>query len=500
MRILLGGGLRRKGVRKGSAEGNERHGGDGVGDLHDAAEHRRQVPDEGRDDSDCKQGGAEAQPAAAVVGGRDAGEEHLPENRGDMHDPIQDARLLVIITFLVASIDHERVAELVPPVGMADLRLVPVTLDDLHDPINTALCLLIRLNHDGEDVLLRAAIAIRLQLRAAARLREDQPKLLFGLVPPSGLDGEVNGRGHLAIPELEVALYVGVVQILRGRRLLRDVVHGDAAGAACFALNRDGHVLVLHTLLDLEDVLVVVGVEGEGAWFVVIHDHHLGSGEVLAQHSQPRHVIATWVGEVHEELLVVFVGRVIDDLDADSLRRDARRERQGPPDWHIVRVRDRRAVAGLVVHIGSRVSAALPVHVDRQGADALEYGVLRRREMHRYDFPRVLALAAASAAPAVARRGHHRRQRMPALLFVTSDPLAARHAPDCSHPVLRATLGQALVFHLDEFRQLLVGDILPVLLDDGHLDVRQLLVRHRGDAHRLLILVLDGALLGHLEA
>jgi len=76
----------------GCAQRHEHHGGDGVLEANGAAEMRRQVADDGGEQADDDDGDDEAGPAVQVVGGRNAGEQHLPEDGEEVHDVVETGR------------------------------------------------------------------------------------------------------------------------------------------------------------------------------------------------------------------------------------------------------------------------------------------------------------------------------------------------------------------------------------------------------------------------
>lgn len=62
---------------------------------------RRQVPDDGGEEADGADGDQEAGPAVPVLGGRDAGEQDLPEDGDEMHDVVVAGRQVFLATVIV---------------------------------------------------------------------------------------------------------------------------------------------------------------------------------------------------------------------------------------------------------------------------------------------------------------------------------------------------------------------------------------------------------------
>lgn len=86
---------------------HKHHGSDRVLEADGAAEVRRQVPDDGREQADDDDGDDEAGPAVQVVRGRDASEQDLPEDGEEVHDVVETGRqpffprVLLILVFWV---------------------------------------------------------------------------------------------------------------------------------------------------------------------------------------------------------------------------------------------------------------------------------------------------------------------------------------------------------------------------------------------------------------
>lgn len=76
----------------GCAECHKHHGSDRVLEADGAAEVRRQVPDDGREQADDDDGDDETGPAVQVVRGRNAGEQDLPEDGEEVHDVVETGR------------------------------------------------------------------------------------------------------------------------------------------------------------------------------------------------------------------------------------------------------------------------------------------------------------------------------------------------------------------------------------------------------------------------
>lgn len=73
-------------------ECHKHHSSDRVLEANGAAEVRRQVPDDSREQADDDDGDNEASPAIQVVCGRDASKQDLPEDSEEVHDVVETGR------------------------------------------------------------------------------------------------------------------------------------------------------------------------------------------------------------------------------------------------------------------------------------------------------------------------------------------------------------------------------------------------------------------------
>lgn len=73
-------------------ECHKHHSGDRVLEADGAAEVRRQVPDDRREQADDDDGDDETGPAVHVVCGRDASKQDLPEDGEEVHDVVETGR------------------------------------------------------------------------------------------------------------------------------------------------------------------------------------------------------------------------------------------------------------------------------------------------------------------------------------------------------------------------------------------------------------------------
>lgn len=88
------------------AQSHEHDSGDSVAKADGAAEARRQVSDDGREEANYNDGHHETGPAVPVLRGRNEREQNLPEHCQEVHDVIAAGRetLLSTLIFIIVSI------------------------------------------------------------------------------------------------------------------------------------------------------------------------------------------------------------------------------------------------------------------------------------------------------------------------------------------------------------------------------------------------------------
>lgn len=71
---------------------HKNHSSDRVLEANGTPKVRRQVTDDGREEANDEDGDDKTGPTVQVVCGRDAGEQHLPENSEEVHDVVETGR------------------------------------------------------------------------------------------------------------------------------------------------------------------------------------------------------------------------------------------------------------------------------------------------------------------------------------------------------------------------------------------------------------------------
>mmetsp|Transcript_16481 Transcript_16481/g.51804 ORF Transcript_16481/g.51804 Transcript_16481/m.51804 type:complete len:323 (-) Transcript_16481:436-1404(-) len=206
--VLLRRNLRGKGVRQAGAEGHERDGRNLVGDAHAAAKEGRKVAHQRGHEAYHAQGEDEAEPAAAEAGGRDDCKEELPDERDGVDAPLRGPCLRLL---LEAAIAADRGGKLLPPLPEVLRQEVPVHAAPrearkpgwlaLGDDDNVA---------DGPALL---PVCGALELHAGAGIAERDLEALAALhvMPRAAKDADLDGPGHLSMPEGDGAFGVHVV-------------------------------------------------------------------------------------------------------------------------------------------------------------------------------------------------------------------------------------------------------------------------------------------------
>lgn len=86
------------------AQSYEHHSSDGVFEADGAAKMWRQVTDDSSQQADDGDRDYKAGPAIPIVGGRNEGEEKLPEDGEEVHDVVKTGGQLLLATFIIVII------------------------------------------------------------------------------------------------------------------------------------------------------------------------------------------------------------------------------------------------------------------------------------------------------------------------------------------------------------------------------------------------------------
>mmetsp|Transcript_39782 Transcript_39782/g.69888 ORF Transcript_39782/g.69888 Transcript_39782/m.69888 type:complete len:219 (+) Transcript_39782:161-817(+) len=131
IRIHLRSGLRRKGVRQGSAKCDKRNCSDLIGHVHGTSKHRCHVADDCRNKRNHQKGTDEANPTSTIVSRRNKSKEQFPRDRQDVHHPVKLCRFSAIFS----GANMNGVNKLISPIGVANLCFGPVHLHPGHHSI-----------------------------------------------------------------------------------------------------------------------------------------------------------------------------------------------------------------------------------------------------------------------------------------------------------------------------------------------------------------------------
>mmetsp|Transcript_72695 Transcript_72695/g.157112 ORF Transcript_72695/g.157112 Transcript_72695/m.157112 type:complete len:831 (-) Transcript_72695:130-2622(-) len=371
--VLGRGGLGGEGVGERGAEGDDGDGRDLGGDAEAAAHEVREVADEGRDDADRHQRGEEAEPAVAVVRGRDAGKEDLPEDRDPMHDVVHRGGrpgLPLLLLLVAAALHAQGIDELLLPIPVADGGLVPIHRRHAHKAVHTVLHLAVRLDDDGAHGHV-PLVTLDQRGTTGGLLNDDAERLLI-LIAAAGQDLDLDEGLSLTILERQGAAgFLIVSTCLRGV-ILGLVAATDLATAAIAALDMDGQGLDASVLRHLDQGFL----EADLARVVVVNDADLGL-RVLAELSLDlAAIVALRIGELNREVLVLLEVSVVDDGDLDDLPLAIRPKLQGALGHLKVLAALRSAVDGLVAHLHcATLHFTGADDLDLHLADALHHGV-----------------------------------------------------------------------------------------------------------------------------
>mmetsp|Transcript_12329 Transcript_12329/g.33914 ORF Transcript_12329/g.33914 Transcript_12329/m.33914 type:complete len:285 (+) Transcript_12329:132-986(+) len=123
--VLLCGCLRCEGVWQRSPKSDKCDGGNRFRDAHRAAKQARHVPNQGGNKADHAQRREKTKPTVQVVARRHDCEHKFPRKHDEVHNPVKDRRLFQT---LPAATYEDRLDDLVVPVRVANLHLIPVEL------------------------------------------------------------------------------------------------------------------------------------------------------------------------------------------------------------------------------------------------------------------------------------------------------------------------------------------------------------------------------------
>mmetsp|Transcript_99036 Transcript_99036/g.278346 ORF Transcript_99036/g.278346 Transcript_99036/m.278346 type:complete len:419 (+) Transcript_99036:727-1983(+) len=291
-----------------------------------------------------------------------------------MHRVVHHGRRLiwkaVVVVAILPAIDVDRRHELVAPVRVADLGLLPFSLQSVHQAINSLPGNILAFHDHGQNARISAAVGVRVELRAALdRAVEDDPEMLRELVSAARVDFDLDAALYLLVGELQGAF--NSLEIRAGDRcvVFRAVRARDLAGTAVLPHHRDRDLVVSNLLHDVQLVLL----EGEDAGQVVVHDDYCYRLVVAEAHLGERVLRgARLIKEVYVEFLVLLVGEVIHNVNLDGLDALEGFECQRALDGHVVARRLGGAVAGLVVYTASQAHVAGTPDTQGDRADALE--------------------------------------------------------------------------------------------------------------------------------
>mmetsp|Transcript_38156 Transcript_38156/g.81109 ORF Transcript_38156/g.81109 Transcript_38156/m.81109 type:complete len:245 (+) Transcript_38156:436-1170(+) len=152
-----------------------------------------------------------------------------------------------------------------------------------------------------------ATVMVRIHLGPTNSFIEDQSEVLYAIVAAHRLDGQLDILGQLTMLELDATRSFLIVYACDGRVVLSSELASHLARATLAAMHDDLDLLVLRTFLNIHDIVL----ERELTWEIIVDD---GYGGCLVGPHLPFAIIQLFF-QVHVEVLVIFVGSVIDDRD-----------------------------------------------------------------------------------------------------------------------------------------------------------------------------------------
>mmetsp|Transcript_4908 Transcript_4908/g.14742 ORF Transcript_4908/g.14742 Transcript_4908/m.14742 type:complete len:279 (+) Transcript_4908:856-1692(+) len=213
---------------------------------------------------------------------------------------------------------------------MTDRRLVPTHVHDALDLVDAIFVAFVALNHNREDVFLRAAVPGVVERGATSGLGENYAECVDGIEASHGLNGDRDDRLHLSSAERELTALTFEVPALDRGIALESVLDRDVATTTAHSANFDRRLLITHLRRVQSQV---IRLEAQHSGVIIVDDRDLTLADLaqvgpevllLADHFRPR--------EHHEEVLAVLVARVVDELHLD--RRSGRQRLELEPAVH----------------------------------------------------------------------------------------------------------------------------------------------------------------------
>mmetsp|Transcript_78540 Transcript_78540/g.225078 ORF Transcript_78540/g.225078 Transcript_78540/m.225078 type:complete len:248 (+) Transcript_78540:924-1667(+) len=225
---------------------------------------------------------------------------------------------IAVFVVLIAAVDGDCGLELRGPICVANLRLRPRRLHRALELVDSVLGALLCFDHDRQDVLVRAAVSLVVELGSAFWPRDDDAELVDGVVARHCLDGGRDERLHLPMAENQLAVFAVKVPLFDCRVCFESVHHRDFSRTTTHPPNINSDFRILRQRrIDCH----VIRLEAQHSSIVIIDDGDRSFDDLPESSSD---LLTTIHGkdlglrQSEEEILVVLIRVVVDDFDLDE--------------------------------------------------------------------------------------------------------------------------------------------------------------------------------------